>query len=224
MQIVAYVTLKDGYAVQDVWDYLVTKLPGYMLPTIIRQVDRIPFTFNGKVDTDELLYNHLNEADTNHPVTPRTALETKVYDIWRTVFEKDNISIYDNFFDLGGNSIMAVKMLSILKKETDKHVSFLLLNQFPTIESLAKLLAKPNLLEIPNILVPIKPSGTKTPIYLINGGGLVADGFFNLSDELDEDQPVYGFQSNGYDSKGNAFKTIEDIAAHYIKRLLSENA
>ncbi|MEO8884655.1 MAG: amino acid adenylation domain-containing protein [Mucilaginibacter sp.] len=222
MQIVAYVTLKPDYSVQNVWDYLVTKLPGYMLPTSIRQIENIPFTFNGKVDIDSLVYKLANET-VNQPVAPKTALEEVVLGIWRTVFQKDEISIYDNFFDLGGNSIMAVKMLSMLKKETDKHVSFLLLNQYPTIQSLAKLLANPSTLEIPNILIPIKPDGTKTPIYMINGGGLVADGFFNLSDELDEDQPVFGFQSNGFDSDGNPFKTIEDIAAFYIKSLLAEN-
>jgi len=222
MQIVAYVTLKDGYSIQNIWDYLITKLPGYMLPTIIRQVESIPFTFNGKVDTDALLFG-LDNENIDRPIAPRTDLEEMVLAIWKTLFKKGEISIYDNFFDLGGNSIMAVKMLSMLKKETNKHISFLLLNQYPTIESLAKLLAKPNILEIPNILIPIKPNGTKTPIYLINGGGLVADGFFNLSDELDEEQPVFGFQSNGYDSDGNQFKTIEDIAAFYIKNLLAEN-
>jgi amino acid adenylation domain-containing protein len=222
MQIVAYVTLKPGYSIQNVWDYLVTKLPGYMLPTSIRQVESIPFTFNGKVNTDALLFG-LDKENADRPVAPKTALEEMVLAIWKTLFKKDEISIYDNFFDIGGNSIMAVKMLSMLKKETNKHVSFLLLNQYPTIESLAKLLAKPNILEIPNILIPIKPNGTKTPIYLINGGGLVADGFFNLSDELDEEQPVFGFQSNGYDTAGKPFKTIEDIAAFYIKNLLAEN-
>jgi amino acid adenylation domain-containing protein len=224
MQIVAYVTLKPNHVVQDVWDYMVTKLPGYMLPTSIRQVDNIPFNFNGKVDTDKL-FNNLSMIDSNnHPVAPKTPLEETVFVIWKTLFERDDISIYDNFFDLGGNSVMAVKMLSMLKRDTNKHVSFLLLNQFPTIEPLAKLLAKPNILEIPNILIPIKPGGRKTPIYLINGGGLVADGFFNLSDELDEDQPVFGFQSNGYNNNGTPFKTIEDIASFYIKNLLSENA
>ena len=222
-QIVAYVKLKPKHVIQDVWDYLVTKLPGYMLPTSIRQVDSIPFNFNGKVDTDKL-FNNSVEGEKNQPVAPKTALEEIVFNIWKTVFEKDNISIYDNFFDIGGNSVMAVKMLSMLKRDTNKHVSFLLLNQFPTIESLAKLLAKPNIIEIPNILIPIKPGGEKPPIYLLNGGGLVADGFFNLSDELDEDQPVFGFQSNGYDSEGNTFKTIEDIAGFYVKNLLAENA
>ena len=194
-----------------------------MLPTSIRQVDSIPFNFNGKVDTEKL-FNRSFSGDKNQHVAPRSALEENVFNIWTTVFEKENISIYDNFFDLGGNSVMAVKMLSMLKRDTNKHVSILLLNQFPTIESLAKLLAKPNVMEIPNILIPIKPGGAKPPIYLLNGGGLVADGFFNLSDELDEDQPVFGFQSNGYDSDGNTFKTIEDIAAFYVKNLLVENA
>jgi amino acid adenylation domain-containing protein len=223
IQIVAWVTLNSGRSIQDIWNYLVTKLPGYMLPTNIREVENIPFTHNGKVDKDLLLNALYAENLNNGSVMPRSELENTVFNIWKALFKRDDIGIYDNFFDIGGNSILAVKMLSQLKKSTDRHISFILLNQYPTIESLAKLLDKPTLPEIPNILISIKPQGSKPPIYLVNGGGLVNDGFFNLSDELDDDQPVYGFQSNGYDSNGNMFERIEEIAAQYIKSILEND-
>ena len=223
LHIMAYVVIEHGYNIQDLWDYIVTKLPGYMLPTSIKEVEYIPFTTNGKVDKD-LLRNLLSHDEaSNGIVKPRTLSEKTIYNIWQKLFNTDEISIYDNFFDLGGNSIMGVKMLSRLKRETDKHISYIQLNQYPNIESLAKVLDKPLLINIPNILIAIKPEGSKPPLYLVNGGALVYNGFFNLSDVLDKDQPVYGFQSNGYNNNGQLFETIEEIAGYYVNSMLREN-
>jgi amino acid adenylation domain-containing protein len=224
MQIVAYVKMEPNRKLYNLWDFLVTKLPGYMLPTTIHEVDEIPFTHNGKVDKQHLLEWHFTGGKASKSIAPQTQSEKIVYDIWKDLFDQELISVYDNFFDLGGNSIMALQLLSRIKKQTNIHLSFLLLNQYPTIESLAKLLARPKLIEIPNILISIKSGGDKPPLYLINAGGLVYGGFFNLSDELDPDQPVYGFQSNGFDKDGQQFKTIESIAATYVKSMINENA
>jgi amino acid adenylation domain-containing protein len=220
-QITAYVILKPSTSIQDLWDYLVSKLPAYMLPTSIKEVKNIPFTHNGKVDKALLLKDGVNKQVKN--ITPRTELESTIMAIWSAVFGTGEISINDNFFEIGGNSIMAVKMLSLLKKETGKHVSFLLLYQFPTVESLAKLVDKQNAFKTPEVLVAIRPHGNKPPVYLVNGGGVVAEGFINLGHVLDEEQPVYSFQSNGYDSNGRLLSNIEDIASYYVKSILSND-
>jgi thioesterase domain-containing protein/acyl carrier protein len=223
MQIIAYVTMQPGKNLQELWAHLTSKLPGYMLPTNITEVDSIPFTTNGKVDKESLLNLYWQNSQGNAFTAPRTSLEKVVYEIWQKLFTNTRLSIYDNFFDLGGTSLMALSMLSMIKKQTDTHLSFLLLNQYPTIESLAKLLAKPKMTDIPNTLFAINPLGTKTPVYLVNGGGLIEGGFFNLSDELDVNQPVYSFLSNGYDSKGNIFNCMEDVARSYVKEIIKEN-
>jgi len=222
-QIIVYVVLKAPNTIQDIWDYLVVKLPGYMLPTSLKDVQKIPFTTNGKINKDRLFELGLIDDAKVKIIAPRNESERIVMSIWKQLFEDVELSIYHDFFEIGGNSMLAMKMLSLLKKETGKHISFLLLNQFPTIESLAKLLNKENLLKIPNSLVSIRAEGHKTPLYLINGGELVADEFFNLGDVLDEDQPIYGFQSNGFDGNGKLLETIEDIAAYYIKGILSQD-
>ena len=224
LQITAYVVLLPEHTVQDLWDHLVTKLPGYMLPTSIKAVDSIPFTSNGKADREQLINSISKDESAATSVEPTTPYEKTIHEIWKRVLHHDSINIYDNFFELGGNSIMGVQMLSLLKKETDKHISYIQLNQYPNIASLAKLFDRPSLIDIPNILIAIKPEGTKPPLYLINGGGLVYDGFFNLSDGLDADQPVYGFQSNGYNNQGKLFESIEEIATYYVNSILREGA
>jgi len=223
LQIIVYVVLKAPNTIQDIWDYLVVKLPGYMLPTSIKDVQRIPFTANGKINKDRLFELGLIDDAKTKVITARNESERTVMSIWTELFPEIQLSIYHDFFEIGGNSMLAMKMLSQLKKETGKHISFLLLNQFPTIESLAKLLNKENLLKIPNSLVSIRAEGHKTPLYLINGGELVADEFFNLGDVLDENQPIYGFQSNGFDGSGKLLETIEEIATYYIKGILSQD-
>lgn len=222
-QIVVYVVLKGPNTIQDIWDYLVVKLPGYMLPTSIKDVQKIPFTANGKINKDRLFELSLTDDAKIKFVAPRNESERTVMLIWNELFPNIELSIYHDFFEIGGNSMLAMRMLSMLKRQTGKHISFLLLNQFPTIESLAKLLNKENLLKIPNSLVSIRAEGHKTPLYLINGGELVADEFFNLGDVLDENQPIYGFQSNGFDGNGKLLETIEEIAAYYIKGILSQD-
>jgi amino acid adenylation domain-containing protein len=223
LQIIAYVVLKPPHTVQDIWDFLMLKLPGYMLPTSIKEIKNIPFTSNGKIDKDKLFELSLHD-DINIKITaPRNESERTVMAIWNELFPDVELGVYHDFFEIGGSSMMAIKMLSLLKKKTGKHISFLLLNQFPTIESLAKLLNKDNLLKIPNSVVSIHAEGNKTPLYLINAGELVEDGFFNLGDVLNENQPIYGFQSNGFDDDGKPIETIEDIAAYYVKGILSQD-
>jgi amino acid adenylation domain-containing protein len=222
MQIIAYVVLKAPYNIQDIWDFLIINLPGYMLPTSIKSIESIPFTSNGKVDKDKLFELSLRDNANITIVEPRTEPERTTMSIWSRLFPDIELSIYHDFFEIGGNSMQALQMLSLLKKETGKHISFLLLNQFPTIESLAKLLNKDNI-KIPNSLVSIRAEGEKTPLYLINAGELVEDGFFNLGDVLDENQPIFGFQSSGFDSNGRLLDTIEDIAAEYVKGILSQD-
>jgi amino acid adenylation domain-containing protein len=219
-QIMAYVMLDTPGDLNRLWVHLISKLPGYMLPASIKEVDEIPLTLNGKIDKHRLLQTGLSE---NKNVPPRSGLESKVMTIWAALFATTDISIYDNFFELGGNSIVGIKMLSQLKKETGKHITYIQLNQFPTIESFAKLLDKQDQLEISDTLVNIKRQGNKPPLYLVNGGEFVADGFFALSEFLDKDQPVYGFQSDGYDNSGKLFDSIEAIAAHYIESILSND-
>ncbi|RYE26666.1 MAG: hypothetical protein EOP45_03530 [Sphingobacteriaceae bacterium] len=140
--------------------------------------------------------------------------------VWAEKLGIDNIGIYDNFFDLGGHSLTAVKVIVQIKKLSGKYLPLGTLIKYPTIARLAEALAN----EINDIstkcLVPLKPGGSKPPLYIVHGLGSTVFKFYDLAHQLDADQPVFGFQAKGLDGLDQPAESIEDMASQYIKELL----
>ncbi|MEZ4868989.1 MAG: amino acid adenylation domain-containing protein [Caldilineaceae bacterium] len=100
----------------DLTAYLAETLPAYMVPAEFVAVDAIPLTPNGKVDRarllEELTGQHTDTQPPMEPALPRTATEQALTEIWRDVLGRPDISIHDNFFANGGNSLLATKVIS----------------------------------------------------------------------------------------------------------------
>ncbi len=144
--IVAYVVARgDAQAsVEDLKTYLRARLPGYMMPAHFIYVDRIPLTVNGKVDR-KLLFSFssgLQQGESKALIPPQTRIEKLLHDIWRQVLGREEISITDNFFDLGGHSLKANQLVN--KVYNALSVEILLSDIFThaTIRQLGELIAK----------------------------------------------------------------------------------
>ncbi len=111
-RIVAYCTTNDALDSNTVKKHLSGKLPTYMLPNNVTIIDDMPLTTNGKVDTGKLLT--LSVAKSTEYREPTTLIETQLLEAWKTIFQDNTISITDGFFELGGDSIKAVQIASIL--------------------------------------------------------------------------------------------------------------
>jgi len=137
----------------------------------------------------------------------------------------DQISIHDDFFDLGGHSLVAVELLSTIYQSTGVKLPITSLFQNATIYKQAQLLEKSIQLTQNKwtSLVPIKPEGKKQPIYLVHGGGLHVLFYQSLVKKLDEDQPIYALQARGLDGETEPLDTIESMATHYINEILDQN-
>src|SRR5690606_29056192 len=72
-------------------------------------------------------------------------------------------------------------------------------------------------------LVPIKPHGSKTPLYIVHGGGLNVMPFYSIAKHLDPDQPLYGIQAYGLNGIDKPFTTVEGIAGQYLEEILAQN-
>ena len=94
-------------------DYLQRRLPHYMIPSYFIQLDKIPLTSNGKVNKKELP-NPLKASlmDEESYVAPRNDLEFKMVELWQEVLKVEKIGVFSNFFDLGGNSFLAITLIS----------------------------------------------------------------------------------------------------------------
>ncbi len=117
-------------------DYLKAQLPDYMVPPDIVLLAKLPLTANGKLDRKAL--PPPQQAQTKVYVAPRTPTEEVVATIWAEVLRRDHISTQDNFFDLGGHSLMATQVISRLREQFRVEVAMRILFETPTIVELAK--------------------------------------------------------------------------------------
>lgn len=197
-------------------------LPEYMVPHKFIQLKEIPATPNGKVDKKALPEPQFNSKSA-HYAPPITETEQLLADIWSKYLHVIDIGRTDNFFSLGGHSIVAVQIMVQLEKRIRRVVPISSLFEHPTIEKLSFLLDNYDSGRTWKSLVGIKSSGTKTPLYIVHGIGLNVLIFRDLVNHLDSDQPVYGLQSRGLDGKAYKLETVEEIASCYVEEIVEQN-
>ncbi|MHC5715895.1 MAG: non-ribosomal peptide synthetase, partial [Nostoc sp.] len=141
--LVAYVVSKQTLNVSELQRFLREKLAEYMMPSTFIMLKALPLTPNGKVNR-----NVLPKPDSHRPeleVTyepPRTEVEQTIAHIWRQMLHVEKVGIYDNFFDLGGHSLLLVQIHAKLREVLNTNISILNLFEYPTINSLAKYLTQ----------------------------------------------------------------------------------
>ncbi|MEO0947266.1 MAG: amino acid adenylation domain-containing protein, partial [Cyanobacteria bacterium J06641_5] len=116
-RLVAYfVAAKQGLAAQQLREFLTEKLPDYMVPADLVALDTFPLTANGKVDRKALPAPDREISRDREYVAPRTPIEQTLTQIWQELLLKEKVSIHDNFFDIGGDSILSIQVVSRAKQ------------------------------------------------------------------------------------------------------------
>jgi amino acid adenylation domain-containing protein len=140
-RIVAYVTVEQSsqLSMQELRSFLQKQLPIYMQPTAIVCLDTLPQLPNGKLNKAALLPP---DWDTSRPdqalVAPRNQVEELLAGLWREILHLNELSIYANFFDLGGHSLIATQLMARMQNVFQRHIPLQLLFQAPTIVQLAE--------------------------------------------------------------------------------------
>jgi len=176
--------------------YLLSKLPEYMVPSLFVSLECLPLTPNGKVDRKALPLPDGQEREIEY-VAPRTFKEGLLAQIWSKVIGVEIVGIYDNFFELGGHSLMVVSLMSEIKREFQTNISLATIFQSPTIEKLAVVIDYDSSIKQWSALVPIQTEGSLIPIFCVPGIGSNGFYFYHLSRYLGKNQPLYSFQSQG---------------------------
>jgi iturin family lipopeptide synthetase A len=131
----AYIQSEKEFQLSELKQYLSGKLPDYMVPSYFVRVDKIPVNSNGKVDRKALMtLGKLMETGTDY-VEPAIGIEKKVAEVWAEILDQENISVNDNFFDLGGNSLKAIQLSSKLMEKLNIEVSVVALFEYLTIRT-----------------------------------------------------------------------------------------
>jgi thioesterase domain-containing protein/acyl carrier protein len=138
--------------------------------------------------------------------------------IWERVLQRSPIGVNDNFFDLGGDSLLAVNLFFEIEQAFGREMPPVMIYQAPTIAALAAELELPSASRFPP-LVLLKPGNNEPPIFIAHGlGGSVID-FYQLVKYIDSPQPIYGMQARGIDGVDEPFDRIEDLAQFYLNAI-----
>ncbi|MCB0210183.1 MAG: amino acid adenylation domain-containing protein, partial [Anaerolineae bacterium] len=117
--------------------YLVEKLPDYMVPAHFVILPELPLTANGKIDRRALPAPNVRNSFEQEFVAPRTSFEIAVAAIWTDVLELDQVSVHDDFFEMGGDSLLATRLVTRIRDEFDIDLPLRSLFEAPTIAGLA---------------------------------------------------------------------------------------
>lgn len=137
-RLLAYITCDDAWKgkLDDIKSRLKERLPAYMLPHELIELENLPLTPNGKVDKRQLPKSEAPQGNRRVKL-PANEVEQKLLVMWREVLEREDISTDDHFFELGGHSLKAMSLLSKVSKEFEVQVPIHLLFETPTIEALS---------------------------------------------------------------------------------------
>ncbi len=140
-RIIAYIISNKTIDSQKLRQYLLDLLPEYMIPSDFKGISTIPFTPNGKIDRIALASSEIGSIGSGVDFVPaKSSLEKTIASIWKEVLDVSTVGVNDNFFDLGGNSLLTIQIVSRLKKHVTKKLKVLDLFRYTTIKALAEYL------------------------------------------------------------------------------------
>jgi acyl-coenzyme A synthetase/AMP-(fatty) acid ligase/acyl carrier protein len=141
-RLIGYVVPLPGYdRDKEVMPFLQQQLPDYMIPSVLIVVESLPLTNNGKVNKRLLPKVEKHHMTRQAFTAPRNELEEKLSRIWETLLKVEQISIYDNFFDLGGHSLLVTRVITAVHKAFDIKLEVKEMFASPTIAGLSEKLA-----------------------------------------------------------------------------------
>lgn len=150
--ICSYVVKSGDYLTDEqIKDYLKDKLPHYMIPSHIVFMEALPITLNGKIDTKKL--PKINVAELKY-MAPETETESVLADLWSKLLDIPMISTNANFFDLGGDSLCSIKLVSEVYSKLNVKISIKDIFDFPTVKLLANHIDELVFAKVENATIP----------------------------------------------------------------------
>nr|WP_260861213.1 thioesterase domain-containing protein [Mycobacterium simulans] len=189
-------------------------LPAYMVPAAIVVMARLPLTINGKLDTKALpAPEYTGTQSYRAPTTPTEEILAAIY---AQVLGIQRVSIDDSFFDLGGDSLLAMRAIAAINTSLDTNLNVRALFDAPTVTSLVSLLDAPSrALEFAPVRV--LQNGSGSPLFCIHHGGGVSWSYRALGPYLD--CPIVGIQQDAQ-SAGSESGSVRSLAKDYAQRLV----
>ena len=142
VSIAAFIVVSDDFNMDELKDYIASELPAYMIPSSINIIDKIPMTDNGKLNRKELLSYEVSEDNETYMREAVSETEKVIYGIWSEILEHENFGVNSKFFEIGGNSLLLIKMLKLIKDKYDTKLMSSDLFTLQTIYNIADFIDK----------------------------------------------------------------------------------
>ncbi|MEE8523271.1 MAG: non-ribosomal peptide synthase/polyketide synthase [Thermoanaerobaculia bacterium] len=228
-RLIAYLVADEEPDPGELRAALKRNLPDYMVPSTFLFLDRMPLAASGKVKRSALPPpEEISAVPEDRVEEPRDSLERELVRLWEEVLGRRPIGIREDFFDLGGHSLLGAHLIVEVQNRFGHELSLTALFQGPTVEAMAAALRQESAPSPPSILVPLQPEGDHKPFFCVHAASGDVLCYRALAQELGTDQPFYGLQSPrliaDHPAAEEPWDSVEDIAQGYIDAIRTVQA
>ncbi|MFI5758926.1 amino acid adenylation domain-containing protein [Streptomyces sp. NPDC051569] len=215
-RLVAYVVPRAGHRVTEaeLRAAAAAALPEHMVPSAVMIIAGIPLTTNGKPDRKALPAPTRQSARTGRG--PRNPREEVLCGLFAEILGVPSVGIDDNFFDLGGHSLLGVRLVSRMRTVLNVERGVRDLFRTPTV---AGLLGEEAGGDSMGVLLPLRAEGSQRPLFCLHPGTGMGWPYSGLAQHLGSDQPLYAIQSRALGEPGFDAESVEAMADDYLERI-----
>jgi amino acid adenylation domain-containing protein len=198
--------------------YLQQSLPDYMVPMAVVVLASLPLTPNGKVDRQALPVPTPMATSDRPLALPQDEVELQILNLWKAILNTEAIGVEDNFFDLGGHSLMALRLFSQIERRFGQTLPLSVIFQAPTVKLLAATLRQRSI-QVAAVVQFCQGDGQRTPLFFLPGASNNLLYAARIARTMSPAQPIYGLSEWGETAQPYQPGAIEQIAAHYIAEI-----
>ena len=221
-KIVAYMQVAENFDLDNFKYHVKRTLPEYMVPSVYHLVPNVPLLPNGKADKHALkeMVAEAEDLETDF-VAPESDVQKQLVSIWEEILNFSPISVHDNFFEIGGDSILSIQVIS-KARNLGIMLSANQLFEHQTIAELDELLSREKKTKVDktfDYITVIRKGGSKRPLFCIHSGGGHVFFYHLLAKYIQPDRPIYAIQPSGLYKKQKIHSNIEEMTLDYLKAI-----
>ncbi len=193
-----------------------SKVPGYMVPSQYFRLEELPRLTNGKIDRMKL--QSMEVAEKSPEGNSFSHFETKLAGIWREILGETPKYDDDDFFQMGGDSLCAIKLMIEIEKKLGRNITMKDLLEHATFRDFAEFIGSQQKNHDMQTVITIQGEGSQVPLFLIHPSIGLAECYRSLSQHL-LDTPIYAIQNPHIFKKPGYFSSVSEMASYYAKEI-----
>ncbi len=207
-------------------EHVKNQLPSYMVPSLFVVLDAMPLTPNRKLDRLALSLPDTLLLQSENYLSPNTEIEKALCKIWQEALGLERVGLSDNFFQIGGHSLLALRLVGNINQVYGRQFPVTALFNSPSVAEFSKLVEASDSIDVSESCLRLmkESDSNKSSLFIVPGLGGSLLNLFSLSDELSAMGDVYGLQAVGLEDGAEPLDSVEEIAQTNIRAIQSVQA